>query len=144
VRNGLNALCTLLRAVAVTVDPQGSVYGRLPAIAKQFEISAATASRDLALCRRIHFQFLQMFGRQLKPRKDLVVWSWDWSHYGFRTAESKSAGYTRPVGKFPFSTRALTHSDDAFGGFSALSWHDQVDEPSSVELCSLVRSFFKK
>ncbi len=75
-----------------------------------------------------------MFGRQLKPRKDLVVWSWDWSHYGFRTAESKSAGYTKPVGKFPFTTRPLTYSEDAFGGFSALSpvgvvtWLSQNDQ----------------
>jgi hypothetical protein len=112
----------LLRAVTVTMDLRESSYGRLPAIAKQFEISAATASRDLALCRRIHFQFLQMFGRPLKPRKDLVVWSWDWSHYGFRTPESKSAGYKKPIGKFPFTTRAITYSDDTFGGFSALSW----------------------
>ena len=118
----------LLRRGAVSVDPQESCYGRLPAIAKQFEVSAATASRDLALCRRIHFQFLQMFGRPLKPRKDLVVWSWDWSHYGFRTAESKTAGYSKPVGKFPFSTRGITHSEDAFCGFSAISWHNKLEE----------------
>ena len=89
----------LLRTRAVTVNLPESSYRKLPAITKRF--STATASRDLVLCRRIHFQFLQMFGRPLKPRKDLVVWSWDWSHYGFRTAESKSAGYIKPVGKFP-------------------------------------------
>lgn len=88
------------------VDLGESSYGRLPAIAKQFEVSAATASRDFALCRRIHFQFLQMFGRRLTPGVDLVIWSWDWSHYGFRTTESTSDGHRKPVGKFLFSTRS--------------------------------------
>jgi hypothetical protein len=131
----------LLTGMGVTEALGESSYGRLPAIANRLGVSKATASRDLAFCRRIHFQFIQMFGRPLMPRKDRVVWSWDWSHYGFRTSESKAAGNRKPVGKFPFSTRAIPHSEDAFCGLNASSWHGKVEGPDSGDLLSFLRLF---
>src|SRR4051812_16917365 len=70
-----------------------SSYGWLSITAKAMERSVATASRDCALVRRMRGQFLKMFGREFKPNQDLVLWTWDCSHYGFMTPESVQTGY---------------------------------------------------
>ncbi len=67
-------------------------FGWLTITAETMKKSKATASRDFAIARRIHVQFARMFGRGLDPKKDQIKWSWDWSHYGFRTYESVRAG----------------------------------------------------
>jgi hypothetical protein len=76
--------------------------------------------RDFALARRIHGQFAQLFGRPLNPKQDRIKWSWDWSHYGFRTKESLRSGHKKPVGNFPFDTRAQV-TEEVFGGFGPKS-----------------------
>jgi hypothetical protein len=68
-------------------------------------VSKATASRDFALLRRINLQFLRLFGRDFDPTEDEIVWSWDWASYGFATEETRTAGYTKGLGHFPFATR---------------------------------------
>jgi hypothetical protein len=62
-----------------------------------------------------------MFGRKFEAKKDQILWSWDWSYYGFRTRESYQAGYSKAVGHFPFDTRALP-SEEAFCGLGPNSW----------------------
>src|SRR5690242_3290072 len=67
-----------------------ATYGSLTAALLAMAVSKPTASRDFALVRRIHRQFLRMFGRNFDPKRDRVVWSWSWDHYGFITPESKA------------------------------------------------------
>lgn len=53
------------------------------------------------LCRRIRTEFTLMFGRLFDPKEDRILWSWDWSHYGFQTSESLNAGHSKAVEEFP-------------------------------------------
>ncbi len=119
-------------------------YGWLTIAAEKMGKSRATASRDFALCRRIHTQFVKMFGRDFTPSKDEIVWSWDWSHYGFRTPESRRARNRKPVGHFPFSTRDLVAGEEAYCGLTPLSWQDKFEEVSvsyeGGDFLSLMRS----
>lgn len=100
-----------------------SAYGWLTITAQAMNLSKATASRDFALVRRIHRQFARMFGRSFDPKKDKIVWSWHFDHYAFKTPESKAAGYTKPVGHFPFDTRKR-EIEDSYCGFNQLSWQN--------------------
>jgi hypothetical protein len=112
----------LLAAIDAAPELLESSYGWLSLIAETMKRSKATASRDVQLVRRIHAQFARMFGRRLEVKKDQILWSWDWSHYGFRTRESYQAGYKKPAGCFPFDTRAAACAEEAFCGLSPNSW----------------------
>lgn len=92
-------------------------YGWLPVICEKWNVSLATASRDLTLCRQIRLQFLKMFGREFNCKRDRVIWTWDWSHYGFKTDETLRAGYTTSVGHFHFSSRQLEILEEDYAGF---------------------------
>src|SRR5688500_7866767 len=48
-------------------------YGLLTAASVTMQVSKSTASRDFALVRRIHRQFLRMFGRSFDLKRDQVV-----------------------------------------------------------------------
>ena len=85
-------------------------------------MSKASISRDFALVRSIHRQFLRMFGRNFDAKRDRAVWTWNWDHYGFITPESKTEGYPKPVGHFPFDTRRQ-ETEESYCGFNQLSWH---------------------
>jgi len=98
----------LLAAIEVAPELLESSYRWLSLTAETMKRSKATASRDFQLARRIHTQFGRMFGRRFEVKKDQILWSWDWSHYGFRTRESYQAGYRKAVGHFPFDTFRLT------------------------------------
>ena len=130
--------------VAMEVAPvlRESAYGWLSMAAERMKKSKATASRDFALARRLHNQFAQLFGRPLNLQRDHIKWSWDWSHYGFRTQESLRSGHKKPIGSFPFDTRAEV-TEEAFGGFGPKSWQSGRTDLRSVEtrdLISLLRS----
>ena len=86
------------------------------------QVSKPTASRDCALVRRIHRQFLRMFGRNFDPKRDRVVWAWNWDHYGFITAESRATGHREPMGHFPFDERRQ-ETEECYCGFNQSSWH---------------------
>src|SRR4030095_13351249 len=73
-----------------------AAYGCVTITSRAMEVSKATASRDLALVRRIHRQFVRMFGRNFDAKRDRVVWTWNWAHYGFITPESRAAGHPKP------------------------------------------------
>jgi hypothetical protein len=118
-----NRVLGLLNVFDSAPELRESSYGWLSIAAEKMERSVATASRDFALVRRIHSQFLKMFGREFKPNQDFVLWTWDCSHYGFCTRESFQAGFRKPVGKFPFSTRSMLTSEEAYDGFSPEFWH---------------------
>jgi len=111
----------LLVAMEVAPELRESAYGWLRITAETMKKSRATVSRDFALARRIYAQFARMFGRTLEPRIDQIKWSWDCSHYGFRARESVQSGHKKPVGHFPFDTRAGV-TEEAYCGFSAASW----------------------
>src|SRR5689334_6107113 len=83
----------LLAAIEVAPELLESRYGWLGITADTMKRSKATASRDFLLTRRIHDQFTRMFARKFDSKKDQILWSWDWSHYGFRTREGFQAGY---------------------------------------------------
>lgn len=100
-----------------------SAYGWLTITAQALNLSKATASRDFALVRRIHSQFERLFGRSFDPKKDQIVWSWNFDHYAFKSPESKAAGYTKPVGHFPFDTRKR-ETEDSYCGFNQVSWQN--------------------
>lgn len=100
-----------------------TAYGWLNAACSAMKVSKATASRDLALVRRLHRQFARMFGRNFEPKRDKVVWDWHWSHYGFIAPESRRAGYSKPVGHFPFDTRKQ-ETEESYCGFNQLSWQN--------------------
>lgn len=110
-------------------------YGALTSASLAMGLSKATASRDFALVRRIHHQFLRMFGRNFDPKRDRVVWTWNWDHYGFITAESKAEGYKKAVGHFPFDTRRQ-ETEDSYCGLNQLSWHHTtfISQMSTREL----------
>jgi hypothetical protein len=65
----------LLAAMEAAPELRESAYGWLSLTAQTMKRSKATASRDFALARRIHNQFLKMFGRTFEPQKDRVKWS---------------------------------------------------------------------
>lgn len=100
-----------------------SAYGWLTITAQAMNLSKATASRDFALVGRIHRQFERLFGRSFDAKRDKILWSWDWSHYGFMTPESRCAGYLNPVGHFPFDTRKQ-ETEESYCGFNQLSWQN--------------------
>jgi hypothetical protein len=132
----------LLGAMEVAPELRESAYGWLSVTAETMKKSKATASRDFALARRIRGQFAQLFGRPFNPLQDRIKWSWDWSHYGFCTQESLRSGHKKPIGSFPFDTRAEV-SEEAFGGFGPKSWQSgRVDlrGVSTRDLISLLRS----
>jgi hypothetical protein len=108
---------------AGATELRDSTYGLLAASSVELAVSKATVSRDFALVRRIHRQFLRMFGRNFDPKSDKIFWSWDWSYYGFVAPESAKAGFREPVGHFPFDTRKQ-ESEDSYCGFTQLSWHN--------------------
>jgi hypothetical protein len=116
----------IMRLLAST-DSAGSTelrkarYGLLTRASLAMAVSKTTASRDFALVRRIHRQFLRMFGRNFDPKRDRVVWAWNWAHYGFISPESKAEGHPKPVGHFPFDTRKQ-ETEESYGGFSPSSW----------------------
>ena len=137
-----NRIVRMLGAMEVAPELRESAYGWLSVTAETMKKSKATASRDFAIARRIHFQFARMFGRTLELKKDQVKWSWDFSHYGFRTRESVQAGHKKPVGDFPFDTRASA-TDAAYCGFSAASWQSKdlsYKLPNTRDLLSVLRS----
>jgi len=107
--------------------------------AQAMKVSLSTASRDHALARRIHRQFGRMFGRSFDPKQDHVVWSWDWSQYGFIAPESKQAGYPKPVGQFPFDTRKQ-ETEECYGEFNQLSWHNE-EFLSRINTSELIRLY---
>jgi hypothetical protein len=113
-------------------------YGWLKIAAENMEKSRATASRDFALCRRIHSQFLRIFGRVFKPTTDEIAWSWDWSHYGFITQETKGAGHKKYVGNFPFNTR-VDVTEEAYCGLSPRSWIPHRGNSTARAFVSTVR-----
>src|SRR5262252_258434 len=103
--NRAKRIVRILTAMQSAPGLQETAYGWLSASSQAWEVSKATASRDFSLVRRIHCQFLRMFGRNFDPDRDRIVWTWNWDHYGFITPESYAAGYRKPVGYFPFDTR---------------------------------------
>jgi hypothetical protein len=111
----------LLAAIEVAPEILESRYGWLGLTAETMKRSKATASRDFLLARRIHDQFVRMFARKCDNKKDQILWSWDWSHYGFRTRESFQAGYRTAVGNFRFDTRSVP-SEDEYCGLGPSSW----------------------
>lgn len=128
----------LLAAIEAAPELLESSYGWLSLTAETMKLSKATASRDFQLARRIHAQFARMFGRRFEAKKDQIVWSWDWSHYGFRTRESNQAGYPKAVGHFPFDTRSVP-SEDSFCGLGPNSWQPKrsyLDSMSTRQLIS--------
>jgi len=131
----------LLAAIEVAPELLESSYGWLSLTAETMKRSKATVSRDFQLARRIHTQFSRMFGRRFEVKTDQILWSWDWSHYGFRTRESYQAGYSKSVGHFPFDTRA-TPSEEAFCGLGPNSWQPKrspFDNMNARQLISTLR-----
>jgi len=131
----------LLAAIEAAPELLESSYGWLSLTAETMKRSKATASRDFQLARRIHTQFSRMFGRRFEVKKDQILWSWDWSHYGFRTRESYQAGYRKAVGEFPFDTRTMP-SEEAFCGLGPNSWQPKrspFDNMNARQLISTLR-----
>jgi hypothetical protein len=126
-REHADRIVRLLAAMQTVPERRESADGWLTVTSQTMKMSKATASRDFALARRIHAQFVRMFGRTLTPEKDQIVWSWDSSHYGFRTRESWTAGHLKPVGRFPFSTREHYPDEEAYCGFNPRSWHAEIN-----------------
>ena len=124
---------------AVAAELRKTPYGLLNRASEAFEVSKTTASRDFALVRSIHRQFLRMFGRSFDSKRDKVVWDWHWAHYGFMTPESRQAGYKKPVGQFPFDTRKQ-ETDECYGGFDRSSWQN-IDPFSHVSPLELLRTY---
>lgn len=54
-------------------------YGATLRVAESFEVSPATAARDLAIVRRMLEEFENLFEREFQPSRDEVVWFWDYS-----------------------------------------------------------------
>jgi len=134
-------IARILAAIEAAPELLESSYGWLSLTAQTMKRSKATASRDFQLVRRIHTQFCRMFGRRFEVKTDQILWSWDWSHYGFRTRESYQAGYSKSVGHFPFDTRA-TPSEEAFCGLGPNSWQPKrspFDNMNARQLISTLR-----
>ncbi len=132
-----NRVLGLLSVFESVPELQESSYGWLAIAAEKMGRSVPTASRDFALVRRIHVQFLRMFGREFKPGQDYILWTWDLSHYGFCTKESVQAGYRKPVGEFPFRTRDIPISEEAYCGFNSQTWQEKHN---SREFLAALRS----
>ncbi len=81
-------------------------YGATSLTAEGFEVSLATASRDLAICRRILAEFRELFGREFDPSSDEIVWTWDYANYSFQIGGKRVKGARR----FPFSTRVSPYA----------------------------------
>ena len=113
--------------------------GSISTASHALEVSKPTASRDLALVRRIQRQFLRMFGRNFDAKRDQVVWTWNWDHYGFITWESKGTGRKKPVGHFPFDTRKQ-ETEESYCGFNQLSWQN-IDPFSRMNTWHLIRAY---
>ncbi len=64
-----NRIVRMLGAMEVAPELRESAYGWLSVTAETMKKSKATASRDFAIARRIHFQFARMFGRTLRTQK---------------------------------------------------------------------------
>ena len=128
----------LLAAIEIAPELRRSAYGWLSVTAETIRMSKATASRDFALARGIHGEFARMFGRKFDAKTDQVLWSWNWSHYGFRTRESYRAGYRKAVGKFPIDTRALP-SEEAFCGLGPTSWTTTAEYFAGMSTRDLIR-----
>lgn len=128
----------VLAAMQSAPELRESAYGWLSLAAQTMKKSTATASRDFALARRVHGQFARLFGRELDPTRDQIKWSWNWSHYGFRTRESVGAGYKKPVGNFPFDTRAEV-TEDAYCNFGPRSWIPEHSFSNPRDLLSTLR-----
>ena len=78
-----------------------------------------------------------MFGRTLDVKKDQIVRTWDWSHYGFRTRESYQAGHLKSMGHFPFDTRAAC-SEEAFCGLGPNSWQTKDSHAEGLSTRQLI------
>jgi hypothetical protein len=130
----------LLAAVEAAPELLESSYGWLSLTAETMKRSTATASRDFQLVRRIHTQFSRMFGRRFEVTRDQILWSWDWSHYGFRTRESYEAGYSKAVGHFPFNTRGMP-SEEAFCRLGPSSWQRKSSYFESMNTRQLISTF---
>jgi hypothetical protein len=124
---------------AVAAELRKTPYGLLNRASEAFEVSKATASRDFALVRRIHRQFLRMYGRSFDPKRDNVVWDWHRAHYGFMTPESRQAGYKKAVGQFPFDTRKQ-ETEESYCGFNQSSWH-RTTFISQMSTRELIRAY---
>jgi hypothetical protein len=109
---------------AQATELRDTARGWVSAAHKAMGVSKATASRDFALVRRIHRQFGRMFGRYFDPKRDRIVWNWNWDHYGFIAPESKQAGHPKGVGFFPFDTRKQ-ETEESYCGFNQLSWQNE-------------------
>ena len=132
-----NRIVRLLAAIEAAPELLESSYGWLTITAEAMKRSKATASRDFHLARRIHAQFSRMFGRKFEVQKDQILWSWDWSHYGFRPRESHQAGYSKAVGHFPFDTRAMA-PEEAFCGLGPSSWQRQSSRLETMSTRQLI------
>jgi hypothetical protein len=130
---------------AGAMELRDTTYGLLGPASLAMEVSKATASRDFALVRRIHRQFLRMFGRNFDPKRDKIFWSWDWSHYGFIAPESAKAGFPEPVGHFPFDTRKQ-ESEESYCGFNQLSWHNSklISQLSTRDLIRVLTPIYRR
>jgi len=122
-KNRADRIVRLLSALEAAPELRDSAYGWLSVASQAMEVSKSTASRDLALVRRVCGQFERMFGRNFEATRDRIVWTWNWDHYGFITPESRKAGYPKPVGNFPFDTRRQ-ETEESYCGFNQLSWQN--------------------
>jgi hypothetical protein len=127
-RNGLNA-CEWSRAA----------HGSISTASHALQVSKPTASRDVALIRSIHRQFERMFCRNFDAKRDRVVWTWNWDHYGFITRESRHVGHRKPVGHFPFDTRKQ-ETEESYCGFDQSSWQN-IDPFSHMSTWELIRTY---
>lgn len=114
-------------------------YGSISTASHALGVSKPTASRDFALVRRIHRQFLRMFGREFDAKRDRVVWTWNWKHYGFITWESQAKGHKKPVGHFPFDTRKK-ETDESYCGLDPSSWQN-IDPFWHMNTWELIRAY---
>jgi hypothetical protein len=116
-----------------------TAYGSIAITSQAMKVSKPTASRDFALVRRIHRQFLRVFGRKFDARRDRVIWTWNWDHYGFITRESSATGHRKPVGHFPFDTRKQ-ETEESYCGFDPSSWQN-IDPFAHMSTWELIRTY---
>jgi len=134
----------IVRLLAATDSTHASefgktAYGWIAITSQTMEVSKATASRDCALVRRLYRQFLRMFGRDFDAKRDRVVWTWNWAHYGFATRESEWAGHKKCVGHFPFDTRRK-ETEESYCGFDQSSWQN-INSFSNMNSWALMRTY---
>jgi hypothetical protein len=137
-KNRADRITRVLIAMESAPELRETAYGWLSVASQVMKVSKPTVSRDFALARRIHRQFVRLFGRGFDPMKDRVVWTWNWDHYGFITSESRKAGYPKPVGHFPFDTRRQ-ETEESYCGFNQLSWQNS-NFISQMSTRDLIRS----